>query len=78
VSGLLTEQGRAVALEGLQRRRAANRDKQRIDNASLPAGSPMVYYCLGCGHDIWVSEGWLHKPSLCEECSALVELGWME
>ena len=73
-----TEQGRAAALAALRARREVNRDKSRIDNASLPAGSPMTYYCIGCGADIVMPEGWLHKPSLCRECEALHELGWME
>ena len=75
---LATEHGKEAALEALRARRAANRDKVRIDNASLPAGSPMTYYCIGCGADIVVPEDWLHKSSLCRECTALTELGWLE
>jgi hypothetical protein len=73
-----TERGRAAAVAALQQRREANRGKPRLDNASLPAGSPMTYYCIGCGADIVVPENWLYKPSLCTECTALDELGWME
>jgi len=75
---LLTERGRTAALEGLAERRAVNRDRPRIDNASLPAGAPMVYYCIGCGADIVVPEDWLTKPDCCPQCAAMVKLGWLE
>lgn len=32
----------------LEERRASA--PEQIDNASLPAGSPMYYYCKSCGH----------------------------
>ena len=74
----LTEQGKQAALDDLAYRRALHRDEKLPDNASLPAGSPMFYRCLGCGHPIVMHEGWITKPDFCEECAALVKLGWME
>lgn len=75
---LLTEKGKAAALAGLAERRILNADRKLPDNASLPAGSPMYYRCIGCGADIVVHEGWLTKPDTCRQCDALVRLGWME
>lgn len=41
----------------------------RKDNASLPAGSPMYYYCERCGAEMVLPE--LHvepAPKLCADC----------
>lgn len=76
---VLTEQGREVALAGLRERRANRPEK--IDDAKLPAGSPMHFYCISCG---WLAEqkpeNWYrHLPrKLCPECEAMKELGWLE
>jgi len=74
----LTALGKAIALEALKRRRASK--PERIDNSRLPAGSPMTYYCIGCGHPSCVlPEAHIKKPStLCRECWALKEVGWLE
>jgi predicted Zn-ribbon and HTH transcriptional regulator len=37
-------------------------------NESLPAGSPMVFSCTGCGQPIWVPECYVAKPSRCPSC----------
>lgn len=74
----LTAQGKAVALAGLYDRRAKYAGRKLVDNASLPAGSPMYFACIGCGATIEVHEAWLTKPDTCIECEALVKLGWME
>lgn len=73
-----TMQGKEAALKALAERRAAQ--QSRIDNASLPAGAPMYYYCISCGHTADVlSEGhWGSPRRLCEECQALKDLGWLE
>jgi len=61
------------------RERRANPPKQ-IDNASLPAGAPMYYYCISCGHladkkpEVWI----LPPKRLCDECQELKDLGWLE
>ena len=35
----------------------------QIDNASLPAGAPMTYYCVSCGYQVAVlSEDWWRTP----------------
>lgn len=46
---------------------------KHVDNASLPAGSPMYYYCHSCGHQTAVlPEGWWRTPppKFCEWCIA--------
>lgn len=75
-----TTQGRAVALAKLAERRAANKDKTLPENynASLYAGSPMFYNCLGCNVVISFPEGWTSRSSFCEECQALKDCGWLE
>jgi len=37
-------------------------------NESMPAGSPMVFGCRGCGGPIWVPEMYIIKPKRCERC----------
>ena len=39
--------GRSAAVAALNERRENKPNK--IDNASLPAGAPMYYYCISCG-----------------------------
>lgn len=75
---LITEQGKAAAINALEERRA-NKPKQ-IDDGDLPVGSPMHFYCIACGH----SAGTLPEsytsdpPKLCDECKAMKDLGWLE
>lgn len=73
-----TTKGKAAALKALKARRARNAKKPKIDNSSLPAGSPMFFDCLTCNAEIVVPETYLYKPDLCEECLALKKLGWLE
>jgi hypothetical protein len=73
-----TSLNKLESLEALAHRRIINKSRPHVDNAALPAGSPMYYRCLGCGDDIVVSEGWITKPDMCDECHRLVKLGWME
>jgi hypothetical protein len=75
---LATTRGKTAALIALDVRRAANRDRIRIDNASLPAGSPMYFDCINCGDSICVPEDYLVRPQLCRECTAMKNLGWLE
>lgn len=53
------------------------KDKKRIDNASLYAGSPMYYYCKGCRcHVATLPE--LHisaPPRYCDPCKVLSDHG---
>jgi len=73
-----TEKGKDFALKSLAERR--NNKPIPIHNASLYAGSPMYYYCVSCGHKSDVlSESHFCKPkSLCKECQALKDCGWLE
>jgi hypothetical protein len=69
-----------VALAKLEMRKQANAPK-KIDNASLPAGSPMYYYCHGCDTLLAVKEeSWYRDPppKLCDECASLKERGWLD
>ena len=59
----------------LEQRREANVGKQ-IDNGSLPAGSPMHYYCHSCGvHVATKPEDWWQNPPprYCANCLELPE-----
>jgi hypothetical protein len=54
---------------------------EKIDNAQLPAGSPMYYYCGLCGVLVAVKpEDWWEDPppKLCSECTELKEAGLIE
>lgn len=75
---VLTTRGKTVALEGLRERRAQYLNQSLPRNESMPAGSPMVYACIGCGAPIWMPETWISRPDCCVECEALVALGWLE
>jgi hypothetical protein len=73
-----TTKGKEAAISALKKRRKVNEKRERIDNSSLYAGSPMHFDCLGCGEDIAVPENYITRPKLCGECQALKELGWLE
>lgn len=65
-------------MKALETRRANK--PERIDDAKLPAGAPMHFYCKTCG---WLAdtlpEMYTCVPKkLCGECEALRELGWLE
>lgn len=78
MTDLKTLEGKEAALTALRERRA-NRPEQ-INDASLPAGSPIHAYCKSCGHMAEVlpeSYDWRPKR-LCDECQALKDLGWLE
>jgi hypothetical protein len=52
-----------------------------IDNASLPAGSPMYYYCHVCDALVAVKkEDWYRDPppKLCSECFELKQAGLID
>jgi hypothetical protein len=75
---LLTQLGKEAALAGLADRRRQYQGAKVADNETLPAGSPMYFQCTGCGAPIVVPEDYLTKPSLCSECQALRDLGWLK
>ncbi len=75
---LATTDGREAALQALAERRA-NKPEQ-INDSQLPAGSPMHFYCISCGHQSdRLPENYTSPPKeLCTECQALKDLGWLE
>jgi uncharacterized OB-fold protein len=77
---LATEKGREFAQQALKKRREENKNKKRINNAALPAGSPMYFYCISCGDlAATLPENYITPPrKLCDECQALKDLGWLE
>ena len=76
---LATEQGKEAALKALKERKEKNRDREKVDNSKLYAGSPMYYYCKACGEEIVLPETHIcPAPSLCRECHALKDCGWLE
>jgi hypothetical protein len=69
-----------IASKEFKRRYVENRGK-RIDNSSLPAGSPMYYYCRGC--EVLVDtkpESWWGDPPphYCLACQPLAEHGMID
>lgn len=73
-----TQYGRKEAERALEHRREIYAKVKLPRNEDLPAGSPMVFRCIGCSEPIWVSEDYITKPDLCEECEAMRKLGWLE
>lgn len=74
----LTQSGKEAALKALAERRARNKGKPPHDNSKGYAGEPMYFPCVACGDLIGVPENYLTKPSLCRECQALKDVGWLE
>jgi hypothetical protein len=73
-----TQLGKKAALKALAVRRAHYKTVTLPRNEDLPAGAPMYFRCLGCGATMVEPEGWITRNSLCTECAALKELGWLE
>lgn len=49
-----------------------NLNRERVDNGSLRAGSPMYYYCKTCGEEIVLpEEHTCPAPKLCDGCVEL-------
>lgn len=65
-----------VAMEQFRKRKAENDGKQ-IMNSTLPAGSPMYYYCKCCGVQTQVlPELHMSVPiTRCDACDVLVKHG---
>lgn len=65
------------ALAALTKRKQLSAAATRIDNADLPAGSPMYFYCQECGDLAAVlSEGFTQRvPRFCSPCQRLFEAG---
>jgi len=75
---LATTHGKEAAFLALIQRKKENKTRERIDNASLCAGSPLHFDCISCGADIVVPANYVTRPPLCLECAALKRLGWLE
>lgn len=65
-------------LAGLKRRQAAAEQRGQVDNAQLPAGSPIIFYCKMCGLETArLPESYLYPPAPnCEPCEAMVARGY--
>ena len=77
---LATLGGRDYALMAFKKRRKENAKKEKIDNSSLQAGSPLYFYCEACGGlaDSLPENYLFSKPKkLCDECQALRDCGWL-
>ena len=69
-----------VALQQFVKRHRAEKGKPRVDNARLPAGSPMYYYCKHCGVFTEVLDE-LHSKgakTCCDPCRVLVDHGLVD
>lgn len=66
-----------VAMKQYKKRVEENSKKEHVDNSSLPAGSPMVFYCKKCGvHTDTLPELYVGRPqTICDACQVLVEHG---
>lgn len=73
---LATEQGKQAAIEALHVRRARNKNIKRINNADLPAGAPMYFYCETCGEPMVYPENYITREYKCEQCRAILRQGW--
>jgi hypothetical protein len=73
----LRDHVRKAALDALSRRRKIA--PTPIDNGTLPAGSPMTYYCQTCWHICDVKqEDFLFPPyKHCSECQWLIDMEWI-
>jgi hypothetical protein len=75
---LATAQGKDFALAKLRERRALPALPQD-HNSRFVAGSPMQYNCDTCHAVLTFAEDWQPpRTRHCEECAALLRLGWMQ
>jgi len=72
-----TTRDKEMGLAALAQRRA-NQPVQ-INNGRLPAGAPMYFYCVACGHlaDTKPENYTTPVAKLCEECEELHVAGWL-
>lgn len=81
VSTTIGLMGREAGLAELKKRQEANVGKQ-IDNDSLPAGSPMYFYCTECGA-LSDKKPENYDPNRspvknhCSDCRTLIANGWL-
>lgn len=65
----------SVEFKELRDRKQANSKKERVNNASLRAGSPMYYYCKVCGEEQILSKDHLASEikQQCDKCKKLLD-----
>ena len=75
-----TEYAKEFALMQYVRRLVAASKIEHVRNDSLPAGSPMYFYCEHCRIPIErLPEDYLFTPySQCSQCKGLEEQGWLQ
>ena len=69
-----------AAIEQFGRRRRLAAGIEKTENADLPAGSPMYFYCRHCGLPIEIlPEDYVFPPTTeCSQCRGLKSEGWLE
>ena len=74
-----TSGGKEYALQKLHERIKENVGTDwDAKTRDLPAGAPMFFGCIRCNAKIEVGENYLERPTLCDECQALKDCGWLE
>lgn len=68
------------ALQQLAQRRLYAAEIEKINNADLPVGSPLYFYCRHCGIPTEVlPEDYVFPPLReCSQCQGLKSEGWLE
>jgi len=71
---------KATAIKQFAQRWQYAAEITKIDNAELPAGSPMYFYCRHCGVPTEVlPEDYQFPPTtVCSQCKGLKSEGWLE
>lgn len=74
----MDEKQQGEALDALADRRA--KAPKKINNADLPAGSSMFYYCNLCGaqHYRRSESDFSPVPKFCPPCQQMINAGWTE
>ena len=72
--------GKAGALVALKERKQRAKKEGRVNNASLPAGSAMYYYCYTCGleSDVRGEDDFSTVCHTCPACRNMKDMGWVE
>lgn len=70
----LSQEAKDAAVRSFDERRENH--PEHVDQGTLPAGSPMTFYCRLCGwiSDIMPEDYFLSTPRrICSECAGLIE-----
>ena len=67
-------------LQFVRRKKFVDEKVKKVNNSTLPAGSPVFTYCRHCGIPLEkLPEDYLFRPySTCSQCSGLENEGWLE